>query len=103
MINGFKEVQQKKLGNAGLTKYFGNVIDAETIGARLPNAQIFNESLELANATVEISVIIGDSLEADIQGAVNAKLFALHFDVQNQESHNICPIINNLIEVKKFL
>jgi len=103
ITNGFKEVQQKKLENAGLTKYFKNVIDAETIGVRKPNVQLFNESLALANATAETSVMIGDSLEADIQGAINAKLFALHFDVQNQANHNICPIINNLIEVKKFL
>ena len=47
--------------------------------------------------------MIGDNLEADILGAKNMGLHVLHFNSNNEEKHNHAEIINNLIEIKRYL
>ena len=42
------------------------------VGVKKPNPKIFNHALQMAKATKEESLMIGDNLEADIMGAKNA-------------------------------
>jgi putative hydrolase of the HAD superfamily len=47
--------------------------------------------------------MIGDNLEADIQGARKVGMQTLHFNVHNDEPHAHGPIINGLHEIKQYL
>jgi putative hydrolase of the HAD superfamily len=47
--------------------------------------------------------MIGDSLEADIQGAKAVGFHALHFNAHNEDRHDFCQIINDLDEIKQYL
>ena len=103
LTNGFAEIQSKKLKGAGLEGYFQTVVNAEDVGFKKPDPKIFAFALDKAKATASESLMIGDDLEADILGAKNCGLDALHFDVENVHRHDHCVIVNCLSEIKKYL
>jgi putative hydrolase of the HAD superfamily len=93
----------KKLKGAGLEAYFQTVVNAEDVGFKKPDPRIFAFALDKAKATASESLMIGDDLEADILGAKNCGLDALHFDVENVHRHDHCVIVNCLSEIKQYL
>lgn len=103
ITNGFQEVQAKKLVNSGIHSYFDQIIDSETAGVKKPNPIIFNLALNRAGAIPEKSLMIGDSLEADIIGAKSVGFHTIHFNAHKEESHDVAPIIYDLQEIKSFL
>ncbi|WP_291963547.1 YjjG family noncanonical pyrimidine nucleotidase [Maribacter sp.] len=103
ITNGFQEVQEKKLKNSGIYKYFDQIIDSEMAGAKKPNPIIFNLALDKAKVLPEKSVMIGDSLEADIMGAKSLGFYTIHFNAHKEKSHDVAPIIYDLQEIKSFL
>ena len=48
ITNGFENVQQEKMANAGLASYFDVVLTAEKAGVKKPHPDIFNQALSLA-------------------------------------------------------
>jgi putative hydrolase of the HAD superfamily len=74
ITNGFEEVQHSKLRYAGLQGYFTHIITSEGSNCLKPNKEIFDYALMKAGAVATESIMIGDNLEADIQGAMNAGL-----------------------------
>ena len=72
ITNGFEAIQQSKLQTSKLEKYFAEVITSETSMSLKPNKEIFEFAMARAKANVEESIMIGDNLEADIQGGMNA-------------------------------
>ncbi len=70
ITNGFREVQYDKLANCGLDGYFSKVFISEEIHTAKPHREIFEFSLKSANAPKKKSVMIGDSWETDIEGAL---------------------------------
>ncbi|WP_405410449.1 YjjG family noncanonical pyrimidine nucleotidase [Maribacter sp. Asnod1-A12] len=103
ITNGFQEVQDKKLRNSGIYNYFNQIIDSETAGVKKPNPIIFNLALQRAGALPEKSIMIGDSLEADIMGAKSLGFHTIHFNAHKEKSHSLSPIIYDLQEIKSFL
>ncbi len=69
ITNGFAEVQSKKLKESDLEKYFEKIIISETTAWKKPRPEIFEYSLNQANAEAEDSIMIGDDIGADIKGA----------------------------------
>ncbi len=78
--NGFQESTRIKVSGSDLGKYFENVIISEVVGVNKPDKKIFEHALNLAGAKKEESVMIGDSLEADIYGALNFGMDAIYFN-----------------------
>lgn len=72
ITNGFEKVQHSKLNNSGLAPYFGEVITSEGSNSLKPNKEIFDYALTKARADAASSIMIGDTPEVDIQGAINA-------------------------------
>ena len=103
ITNGFQEIQDKKLKNAGIYGYFDYIINSEMAGVKKPNPFIFEMALKKAETRPETSLMVGDSLEADIQGAIAVGFQALHFNVHNSQQHEFCEMIDDLIEIKSFL
>ena len=81
--NGFKESQDIKISGSGLGKYFTHVVISELVGVNKPDAAIFEHAVTLAGTTKEQSVMIGDSLEADVLGALNYGMDAIYFNSFN--------------------
>ena len=104
ITNGFEEVQTKKLINSGIYKYFNQIITSESVGVKKPNSKVFYHSLEKANSTIENSIMIGDSFEADILGANAIGLDTIFCNLQkiDFDSGNF-KTVNNLLEIKQYL
>jgi putative hydrolase of the HAD superfamily len=83
--NGFKESTEMKITNNGLEVYFEHVIISEVVGVNKPDRAIFDHALNLAEADVSKSIMIGDSIEADIRGAQNYGMKAIYFNPEGKE------------------
>jgi len=83
--NGFKESTELKVRKNGLDSYFSNVVISEVVGFNKPDRAIFNHALNLANAGVSESIMIGDSIEADIRGAQDYGMRAIYFNPERKE------------------
>lgn len=83
--NGFKETTLTKMDLSGLNPYFSNVIISEDVGVNKPNPLIFEYALDKAKAVKEHSIMIGDSLEADIYGALGFGMDAIFFNPLKKE------------------
>lgn len=71
ITNGFKEVQYSKLSSCGLDRFFTKVFISEDVKTTKPHRQIFEHALKSTNASKKRSIMIGDSWETDIIGALN--------------------------------
>ena len=103
ITNGFTEVQNKKIVNSQIKKYFHSIIDSETVGVKKPNIKIFDYALKVSGAKSKNSLMIGDNLEADILGALNAGFHAIHFNNNNEAPHEHCLILNELKSLMECL
>ncbi len=103
ITNGFDKVQQKKIRNAGLEAYFKVVLTAEAAGVKKPHPAIFNKAIEMAETKSVQSLMIGDSFEADIEGALKLGMQAIHFNSHDENHHDKCPIVYHLDEIKQYL
>lgn len=83
--NGFKESTELKISKNGLNVYFENVVISEVVGFNKPDRAIFDHALTLANAGISESIMIGDSLEADIRGAQDYGIKAIYFNPERKE------------------
>ncbi len=70
ITNGFSEVQHAKLRNCGLTEFFSKMFISEEIKTTKPHREIFEHALKSTNALKAGSIMIGDSWETDIEGAM---------------------------------
>ena len=103
ITNGFSEIQENKLNNSNITHYFKTVTNSEMVGVKKPNALIFEYALGLAKAKKESSIMIGDCIEADVQGALDAGLDAIFFNGNNKVVADNIKQVNHLLELKKYL
>ena len=104
ITNGFSEVQAVKLQHSDLNKYFDVIVTSEMAGTKKPNRQIFDFSLEKAEAHAEESLMIGDDLAVDILGAASLGMDQVYFN-PNKDRHEELPTfeIESLMELKRIL
>lgn len=106
ITNGFKEVQYIKMEESGLRKYFEHIFISEEVGHNKPSQDIFKFAMQKSGASIaENCLMIGDSLEADIHGAINAGMKAIYLSPESKldsspEKH---ITVNSLIQIKNIL
>lgn len=105
LSNGFREVQYKKIENSGLMPYFDKIILSEDAGINKPHPEIFTYALINTNSRRNETMMIGDSLEADIAGAYNSRIDQIWFNPNNELTDGFEPThtIKKLIEIKGIL
>ena len=85
ITNGFEKTQHSKLKYSGLDKYFKEVITSEGSSSLKPNKEIFDFAFKKTGANPNESIMLGDSIDVDILGAMNAgidQVFVNHIDKQ---------------------
>jgi putative hydrolase of the HAD superfamily len=85
ITNGFEKTQHSKLKNSGIDKYFIEVITSEGSNSLKPHKEIFDYAFKKTNANIEESIMIGDTLDVDILGAVNAGIDQVYVNHVNKE------------------
>ncbi len=104
ITNGFSFVQEVKLQKSNLANYFITITNSELAGHKKPHQNIFQYALSLANASKKQSIMIGDSIEADVLGAMNFGIKAVFFNPENERVSNSEIIqIQKLTQLKNIL
>jgi len=91
ITNGFEQTQHSKLQSSGLAPFFREVITSECSNSLKPQKEIFDYALAKAGADRSESIMIGDSLEVDIEGALRAGIDAIHVNYNDTKAENIRP------------
>lgn len=104
ITNGFEEIQTKKMESSKILHYFNAIITSESVGVKKPNPKVFYHALKVAGAKQENSIMIGDSIEADVLGALNIGVDAIHCNFDNKKNidYNF-KSITSLLELKQYL
>ncbi|HBK83496.1 MAG TPA: noncanonical pyrimidine nucleotidase, YjjG family [Flavobacterium sp.] len=97
ITNGFSLVQDRKIKNSNIKHYFQTITNSELAGQKKPHPSIFDYALKSANALKEESIMIGDSFEADILGAIEFGIDAIYFNENN------VAIAQNIYQIKHLL
>jgi putative hydrolase of the HAD superfamily len=72
VTNGLKEVQNKRIKQSIISKYFEDVIISEEVNVAKPDSKIFEIALNNLNHVDKSKVLmVGDSLTSDIKGGIN--------------------------------
>ena len=103
ITNGFHKVQEGKIKNANLGQYFETITNSEMAGCKKPNPAIFEFALNAANVKKGDSIMIGDCIEADVQGALDYGIDAIYFNEHRLEAHPSIKQVNHLLELKNLL
>ena len=104
ITNGFKEIQAVKLKSCGLEHFFDVVLCSEEVGQSKPHPLVFQEALNRAKAKAEHSIMIGDDLYADVNGAENAGIRGVLFDPnKNFKAHPNIEKIDRLSDIKAIV
>jgi len=104
ITNGFDDIQETKLRSSGIRDYFDVIVTSETANNRKPSKEIFELALNLSNADLEESIMIGDNLGSDIEGALNVGMDHVWFNPNGYKTDK--PIqheIENLLQLKTIL
>jgi YjjG family noncanonical pyrimidine nucleotidase len=102
ITNGFADVQAKKINNSNISHYFKSITNSEMAGVKKPNPKIFEHALEIAKAKKSESIMIGDSLDADVHGAINFGIDAIYFNSNGENATIDVLEIKNLLELKNY-
>lgn len=102
ITNGFEEIQSLKMQKSGIDKFFKEVITSESVGVKKPNPKVFEFALRKAETIPEEAIMIGDSYEADILGALNCGMSAIHFTSDVKPNSEVINI-KKLISLKDYL
>ena len=103
ITNGFQEVQNKKLITSEIDGYFKTITNSEMAGMKKPHKKIFQLAINKARAEFQSSIMIGDNLDADINGALNAGMDAILFNYHKDVVPDGIISIDKLSELKNYL
>ena len=104
ITNGFQEVQHIKLSGSGMEPYFETLTVSEEVGVKKPNPEIFNYALHKANASAIESLMIGDEMAVDIDGARAAGMDTVLFNPKEEVVEGIRTFeIRTLLDIKEIV
>ena len=94
LTNGSSEFQRRKLRRFELEQHFELILVEGEQGFGKPSAEFFNKALEFFKINAAQTVMIGDNLEADIQGAQSVGIPGIWHDCYQQgmvDDHGVRP------------
>ena len=104
ITNGFELTQHGKLKSSGLSHFFKHVITSEGSNSLKPQKEIFDYALMKSGAKLEESIMIGDTIEVDIAGAIAAGMDQVHVNYNNTvQSLKPTYTVTELKQLKEFL
>lgn len=104
VTNGFDEIQATKIESAGIAHYFKHVITSQRAGSKKPSPGIFQFALDQSGHSAESAIMIGDNLQTDIAGAIEAGIDTVFFNPARQSHHTLVTHeIQSLLELKSIL
>lgn len=99
ITNGFSEILNIKLEHSQLRPYFDIILSSEEVGRNKPHRSVFEAAMAKANTSPAESVMIGDNLEADIEGGLKAGMHAIWFNPKKEKNPGTYIEIHGLKEL----
>jgi putative hydrolase of the HAD superfamily len=100
--NTMSDLPHTKLDEAGFSKYFDLIICSSDLGIRKPNPEIFKYVLEKLGVYAEETVHVGDSVEADMEGATGVGITGIWIKTPGEHQwHGYA--IGTICELPNFL
>ncbi|MBO5907894.1 MAG: YjjG family noncanonical pyrimidine nucleotidase [Clostridia bacterium] len=79
--NGTASVQDRRIADTGIAKYFDGIFISQRIGANKPEREFFDRCFaEIDGFEKGETMIVGDSLSSDILGGKNADILTCYFN-----------------------
>lgn len=103
ITNGFLDAQGRKLNSSGIAKFFKVVVTSECANSRKPSPEIFEYSLQQANANKSESIMIGDNPTTDIRGAKEYGIGTIFYDPSGRRRSRADYSIQSHMELLKLL
>ncbi len=98
ITNGFLESQHIKLKESGLAEFFDHVFISEEIGINKPDPSIFHYAVLKSGAVnIENCLMVGDTYQTDIMGAISAGMRSIYLCPDNSTSNH-----ENVITIKSL-
>lgn len=86
--NGTPLVQDRRIADSGIAKYFDGIFISERIGANKPSREFFDAAFAtIEGFSREETVIVGDSLTSDVLGGINAGIRTCYFNPHSKENN----------------
>ncbi len=103
--NGYSRVQHSRLEKSGLLPYFDELFFSEKLGVTKPSPKFFSQVIrKLGIQNKQKVLVVGDSLQADIQGGIGAKLDTCWCNFQGEavpEKPKPTYVVQNYVELKR--
>ncbi len=107
VTNGTDSVQQSRLKISKIAEFADGIYTSEKVGATKPNKQIFLAALkDLGVENYSKVLVVGDRLQSDIKGGINAGLDTCWVNFENEENTtNIKPkyVVRDYTELKNII
>jgi len=104
--NGIGEAQRGRLAAGEMEHYFDTLVISDEVGYWKPDNEIFNVALKRLEINHTEALFVGDSLDADYYGALNADIdFCFYNREGNPIENHINPkyMINSLLDLRGCL
>ena len=104
ITNGFADTQFVKIKSANIHFFFQNVFTSSLSGFKKPDKQMFEFALSQSNAQANESIMIGDTIECDVEAPKLVGIDSIYFNPASK-LHNAKPDfeIKSLEELKGIL
>ena len=105
ITNGPSDIQRLKLEQAGLTGAFAAEVISGELGIGKPRPEVFHGLLERLDVAPEASVMVGDSWERDVEGALAAGMSAVWIGAGRTPpaEHERLTVIDSVVELEGVL
>lgn len=103
ITNGFAATQTTKIRSSRMEHLFDIVLSSEVAGTSKPAPDIFHKALAQAGAAVTESLMIGDSIDADMAGARAVGMDHAHFAPEGALDPEATYRIRTLDELRPIL
>lgn len=107
ITNGFAQMQKARLQRNNMEHHFEFIVISELVGIPKPHRGIFDHALSLMGNPARKNVLmIGDNLESDILGGINAEIDTCWLNTNNKPSlDHIKPHyqVSSLTELEKLI
>ena len=107
VTNGLTVVQEKRIKQSTIAKYFKDIVISENIGVSKPNPGIFEYTLkDMKNIDKSQVLMIGDSLSSDIQGGISFGIDTCWYnpkEIENKTDLKPTYEVKSLKELKDLL
>lgn len=84
--NGVTKVQHARLAASPITPFFQKIFISQEMGVGKPDRAFFEYILKRLGVEPQDTVMVGDTLSSDIQGAINAGLDSIWYSPHGGES-----------------